>query len=85
MSGVGEIVQAEDIIELDGDALVVLRVPYMDVLEQAAALDGFDNVGDWMLHFVTYWGSELTAAANGDDALARKLMGINMQRARKAA
>lgn len=75
----------EDIIELDGDSLVVLRVPYMDLLEQAAALDEFDNVGDWMLHFVTYWGAELTAAANGNDVLARKLMAVNVNRARKVA
>lgn len=75
----------EDVIELDGDSLVVLRVPYMDTLEQAAALDGFDNVGDWMLHFVTYWGAELTAAAHGDQVLARKLMAVNAGRARKVA
>lgn len=75
----------EDIIELGGDSLVVLKVPYMELLEQAAALDGFDNVGDWMLHFVTYWGAELTAAANGEDVLARKLMAVNASRARRVA
>lgn len=76
---------SDDVIELEGDTLIALRVPYIETLEQAAKLDGFDNVGDWILHFVTYWGAELTAAANGDDVLARKLMGINVDRTRKVA
>lgn len=70
----------DEVVE-SGDELVILRIGYMELLKQAAELDGFDSVGDWMLWFVTYWGSEMTAASKGDNQLAVDLMRANMKRA----
>jgi len=68
-------ITAVDITEGD----ILLRTgKYRDVLERAAALDGFDDVGKWMFHFVTYYASEFTAAAKGDNGLAMLLMQANI-------
>ena len=57
----------------EGD--IILRVGGLrDVLERAAKLDGFDDVGVWMVDFVTYYASQFTAADRGDEKLANELM-----------
>ena len=65
---------------------IILRVGEIkDVLERAAELDGFDDVGAWMLDFVTYYASQFTAGDRGDDVLANDLMIANMRMRRAAA
>jgi hypothetical protein len=68
----------------EGD--IILRAgEFKDVLERAAKLDGYDDVGLWMIHFTTYYASQFTAADRGDQALANDLMSASMKLERAAA
>lgn len=62
------------------DVVLILRPEFHDALKVLAESEGFDDVAEFTLWFLSLWGGQLARYKHGDEATAETLMEANVIR-----